>query len=81
MSLTTDTELNEETRFVNLIDNPERYTGYAGESAHKIWHSIYKENCFEFASKLPACTCFMQSMQNTASVRPADVARATQHVY
>lgn len=26
--------------------NPERFTGYAGASASKVWSSIYEENCF-----------------------------------
>lgn len=26
--------------------NPERFTGYAGESAHRVWGAIYEENCF-----------------------------------
>ncbi|KAI8813096.1 endoplasmic reticulum Oxidoreductin 1-domain-containing protein [Cladochytrium replicatum] len=33
--------------FVNLRNNPERFTGYAGEPANRIWASIYNENCFE----------------------------------
>lgn len=32
--------------FVNLLDNPERFTGYAGASASRVWKSIYEENCF-----------------------------------
>jgi hypothetical protein len=32
--------------YIDLQLNPERYTGYAGESAHRIWRSIYEENCF-----------------------------------
>lgn len=32
--------------YVDLLLNPERYTGYKGQSAHRIWHSIYMENCF-----------------------------------
>lgn len=32
--------------FVDLIENPERFTGYVGEGANKIWRSIYEENCF-----------------------------------
>ena len=32
--------------YVDLIENPERFTGYAGPSANKIWQSIYEENCF-----------------------------------
>lgn len=25
---------------------PERYTGYSGEDAQRVWRSIYEENCF-----------------------------------
>ncbi|QIW95670.1 hypothetical protein AMS68_001188 [Peltaster fructicola] len=32
--------------YVSLADNPERFTGYGGESAHQIWEAIYRENCF-----------------------------------
>lgn len=35
-----------DAQYVDLLLNPERYTGYRGNSAHKIWRSIYKENCF-----------------------------------
>ncbi len=33
--------------YVDLLLNPERYTGYVGESPHRIWHSVYNENCFK----------------------------------
>nr|XP_029718852.1 ero1-like protein [Aedes albopictus]XP_029718866.1 ero1-like protein [Aedes albopictus] len=33
--------------YVDLLLNPERYTGYRGESARRIWSSIYLENCFQ----------------------------------
>lgn len=33
-------------QYVDLLKNPERYTGYSGESAHRIWRAIYEENCF-----------------------------------
>ncbi|KAF8776233.1 hypothetical protein HU200_003728 [Digitaria exilis] len=36
---------NNEMTYVNLQLNPERYTGYTGDSARRIWDSIYKENC------------------------------------
>lgn len=36
----------EGAEYVDLLLNPERYTGYKGESAHRIWRSIYLENCF-----------------------------------
>jgi hypothetical protein len=29
-----------------LKDNPERFTGYIGDSAAKVWKLIYDENCF-----------------------------------
>ncbi|XP_072165028.1 ERO1-like protein beta [Diadema setosum] len=33
--------------YVDLLLNPERYTGYKGSSPHRIWSSIYNENCFK----------------------------------
>ncbi|KAI8868282.1 endoplasmic reticulum oxidoreductin 1 [Ramicandelaber brevisporus] len=35
---------------VDLIHNPERFTGYAGPSANRIWKSIYEDNCFGLVS-------------------------------
>jgi len=32
--------------YVSLVDNPERFTGYAGAGADNVWKSIYRENCF-----------------------------------
>lgn len=32
--------------YVDLIENPERFTGYSGPSANRVWQSIYQENCF-----------------------------------
>lgn len=34
-----------EMTYVNLQLNPERYTGYTGPSARRIWDAIYLENC------------------------------------
>ncbi|XBW37948.1 hypothetical protein QEN19_003533 [Hanseniaspora menglaensis] len=31
---------------VDLVNNPERFTGYGGEQSGLIWKSIYSENCF-----------------------------------
>ncbi|KGG51575.1 hypothetical protein DI09_31p260, partial [Mitosporidium daphniae] len=31
--------------YYNLLENPERYTGYSGGDANRIWHAIYLENC------------------------------------
>ncbi|KZV88086.1 endoplasmic oxidoreductin-1 [Exidia glandulosa HHB12029] len=35
-----------EGEYVDLVQNPERFTGYAGVSAGRVWSSIYNENCF-----------------------------------
>ncbi|KAK7687020.1 hypothetical protein QCA50_009519 [Cerrena zonata] len=32
--------------YIDLTANPERFTGYTGPSAHRVWSSIYEENCF-----------------------------------
>ncbi|KAG5894484.1 hypothetical protein JTB14_032512 [Gonioctena quinquepunctata] len=39
-------ENDDEAEYVDLLLNPERFTGYAGASAQRIWKSIYLENCF-----------------------------------
>ncbi|ORX82806.1 endoplasmic oxidoreductin [Anaeromyces robustus] len=39
-------EESEGLRYVDLPTNPERFTGYQGEPANRVWASIYKENCF-----------------------------------
>ena len=38
--------------YVDLIENPERFTDYSGPSSHKVWSSIYDQNCFVTESKL-----------------------------
>ena len=37
--------------YVSLVDNPERFTGYAGSD---VWDAIYKENCFSKEPQLSA---------------------------
>lgn len=32
--------------YVNLVDNPERFTGYGGNQSFDVWRAIYAENCF-----------------------------------
>lgn len=36
--------------YVSLVDNPERFTGYAGDGAKHVWDAIYRENCFSKSS-------------------------------
>ena len=38
--------------YVDLIENPERFTDYSGPSSHKIWSAIYDQNCFVSDEKL-----------------------------
>lgn len=42
-----DDEHSQDSVFVDLLLNPERYTGYKGASAQRIWKTIYEENCFK----------------------------------
>ena len=42
-----DDDSASECDYVDLLLNPERYTGYKGASPHRIWNSIYDENCFK----------------------------------
>lgn len=41
-----DEENSDGLQYVDLLTNPERFTGYNGEEAWKIWRAIYDENCF-----------------------------------
>ncbi|KAL8185851.1 UNVERIFIED_CONTAM: ERO1-like protein beta [Gekko kuhli] len=42
-----DDERSPDAQYVDLLLNPERYTGYKGPSAWRLWNSIYEENCFK----------------------------------
>uniref|UniRef100_A0A3P8VY05 ERO1-like protein alpha n=1 Tax=Cynoglossus semilaevis TaxID=244447 RepID=A0A3P8VY05_CYNSE len=42
-----DDEESPDAQYVDLLLNPERYTGYKGPEAWHIWNSIYEENCFK----------------------------------
>ncbi|OZJ05916.1 hypothetical protein BZG36_01194 [Bifiguratus adelaidae] len=43
-----------DTVTVDLLRNPERFTGYAGPSSGRVWKSIYEENCFNIVAKMTA---------------------------
>lgn len=32
--------------YVDLVENPERFTGYGGTQSFDVWKAIYQENCF-----------------------------------
>jgi len=56
--------------YVDLSDNPERFTGYDGPSAHRIWNAIYQENCFGLAEKIQSSSSPMTSSQFLLSSNP-----------
>lgn len=41
-----DDETSTDLEYIDLLLNPERYTGYSGVSTQRIWSAIYNENCF-----------------------------------
>ncbi|POV99761.1 hypothetical protein PSHT_13402 [Puccinia striiformis] len=43
--------------YVDLLANPERFTGYPGKSAHRVWRAIYEDNCFDVPQR-PAFSPF-----------------------
>jgi ERO1-like protein beta len=52
--------------YVSLVDNPERFTGYAGVGAQQVWEAIYRENCFSKPPKVAQSSG--QSAQSAADV-------------
>jgi len=44
-------------RYVDLPNNPEKFTGYTGDSATRVWKAIYDENCFDVPNHLDSETC------------------------
>lgn len=51
--------------YIDLIANPELFTGYSGPAANRIWSTIYSENCFGI-SELD-----LLAKPNTDNVSPA----------
>ncbi|ANB11057.1 Ero1p [Sugiyamaella lignohabitans] len=43
-----DESLSGPGTYVSLPDNPERFTGYGGPHANKVWRAVYQENCFGY---------------------------------
>ncbi|KAM7424620.1 hypothetical protein PAMA_000804 [Pampus argenteus] len=57
-----DDEASPDLQYVDLLLNPERFTGYKGPEAWQIWNSIYEENCFKpFSIKRPLNPSVFQS--------------------
>ena len=47
-----DDEEEDAYSFIDLLKNPERYTGYSGPSARRIWDFVYSQTCFGTSSSL-----------------------------
>lgn len=57
-----DDEWSPDSQYVDLLLNPERFTGYKGPEAWKIWTSIYEENCFKpYSVKRPLSPFYSSS--------------------
>ncbi|KAJ3342128.1 hypothetical protein HDU93_003344 [Gonapodya sp. JEL0774] len=46
-----DNENSGDGHYIDLIKNPERFTGYSGESAARVWRAVYSENCFDLPGR------------------------------
>jgi len=49
---------------VDLRENPERFTGYAGESAARVWDEVHSRNCFQAGSESGGDACAEQRLYN-----------------
>ncbi|KAI3634601.1 hypothetical protein MIR68_006982 [Amoeboaphelidium protococcarum] len=38
----------QQLQYIDLVQNPERFTGYSGFGARSIWSAVYEQNCFKF---------------------------------
>ncbi|KAI9689677.1 MAG: endoplasmic oxidoreductin-1 [Bogoriella megaspora] len=56
--------------YVSLIENPERFTGYSGPSAHQVWEAIYRENCFSKPSDRSSSSSTGSSSTNNILAGP-----------
>lgn len=50
--------------YVDLLKNPEKFTGYDGEAAHRIWRAVHEENCFRTEDVRPKET-FLNAYRRT----------------
>ena len=46
-TLWIDQNEDQDMVYINLLENRERFTGYSGPLAARIWAAIYNENCFQ----------------------------------
>ncbi|EJU04129.1 ERO1-domain-containing protein, partial [Dacryopinax primogenitus] len=59
-------DANGDSQYIDLTLNPESFTGYAGDSAWRVWSSIYRENCFGLKERgIPSETTTVVSSMNS----------------
>ncbi|KAI8987632.1 endoplasmic reticulum Oxidoreductin 1-domain-containing protein [Mycotypha africana] len=61
--------------YLDLTENPERFTGYAGPSSGRIWKAIYEENCFDIVHKMTEGCETCNNIMNLGNQR-AEAARS-----
>ncbi|KAI8139734.1 endoplasmic reticulum Oxidoreductin 1-domain-containing protein [Fennellomyces sp. T-0311] len=70
--------------YVDLTDNPERFTGYAGPSSARVWKAIYEENCFNIVDKMTegceTCNNIMHPGQKPDQGRSSNPLKAAQSI-
>ncbi|KAI8644042.1 endoplasmic reticulum Oxidoreductin 1-domain-containing protein [Parasitella parasitica] len=66
--------------YIDLTENPERFTGYAGPSSGRVWKAIYEENCFDIVHQMTeGCeTCNNIMNLGNAKANPLKEAAAKQ---
>lgn len=52
---------DDDSVYVDLRRNPERFTGYSGASARRVWDAVYSENCFMFSTKCSSGICLPET--------------------
>lgn len=66
-------EFSEGGEYIDLLDNPERFTGYSGSSARGIWKAIYEENCFgQYKGSIQAETYSPLSLNPLLQLSPVE---------
>ncbi|KAI9246605.1 endoplasmic reticulum oxidoreductin 1 [Sporodiniella umbellata] len=69
---------SESVVYVDLTENPERFTGYAGPSSARVWRAVYEENCFDIVHQMTegceTCSAIMNNSKQPFLKVPKDKA-------
>jgi hypothetical protein len=61
--------------YVSLVDNPERFTGYAGAGSQQVWQAIYRENCFSKPKEIEQANMQSSPFENQQQLLAANQLR------